>query len=73
MGFCTITPTSKPDEPWPLPPATTPHSVMERKRLLRQLSFKWEGGMWEYDPYHNSIITAEMAAQANPNGLHHLL
>ena len=23
-----------------------------------QLSFKWEGGMWEYDPYHNSIITA---------------
>src|SRR5260370_2388539 len=23
-----------------------------------QLSFRWEGGMWEYDPYHNSIITA---------------
>jgi hypothetical protein len=23
-----------------------------------QLSFKWEGGMWEYDPYHSSIITA---------------
>jgi hypothetical protein len=23
-----------------------------------QLSFKWEGGMWEYDPYHDSIITA---------------
>jgi hypothetical protein len=23
-----------------------------------QLTFKWEGGMWEYDPYHNSIITA---------------
>ncbi len=23
-----------------------------------QLSFKWKGGMWEYDPYHNSIITA---------------
>jgi len=23
-----------------------------------QLSFKWEGGMWEFDPYHNSIITA---------------
>jgi hypothetical protein len=22
-----------------------------------QLSFKWEGGMWEYDPYHSSIIT----------------
>ena len=23
-----------------------------------QLSFRWEGGMWEYDPYHSSIITA---------------
>jgi hypothetical protein len=23
-----------------------------------QLSFHWEGGMWEYDPYHSSIITA---------------
>ena len=23
-----------------------------------QLTFQWEGGMWEYDPYHNSIITA---------------
>ena len=23
-----------------------------------QLTFKWEGGMWEYDPYHSSIITA---------------
>jgi hypothetical protein len=23
-----------------------------------QLSFKWKGGMWEYDPYHSSIITA---------------
>jgi hypothetical protein len=23
-----------------------------------QLTFRWEGGMWEYDPYHNSIITA---------------
>jgi hypothetical protein len=23
-----------------------------------QLSFKWEGGMWEYDPLHSSIITA---------------
>jgi hypothetical protein len=23
-----------------------------------QLSFKWAGGMWEYDPYHSSIITA---------------
>ena len=23
-----------------------------------QLSYKWEGGMWEYDPYHDSIITA---------------
>jgi len=23
-----------------------------------QLSFKWEGGMWEFDPYRNSIITA---------------
>jgi hypothetical protein len=23
-----------------------------------QLTFKWEGGMWEYDSYHNSIITA---------------
>jgi hypothetical protein len=23
-----------------------------------QLSFKWEGGMWEYDAYHSSIITA---------------
>ncbi len=22
-----------------------------------QLSFRWEGGMWEYDPYHSSIIT----------------
>ena len=22
-----------------------------------QLTFRWEGGMWEYDPYHNSIIT----------------
>jgi hypothetical protein len=22
-----------------------------------QLSFRWEGGMWQYDPYHNSIIT----------------
>jgi len=23
-----------------------------------QLTFRWEGGMWEFDPYHNSIITA---------------
>jgi len=23
-----------------------------------QLTFEWEGGMWEYDPYHSSIITA---------------
>jgi hypothetical protein len=23
-----------------------------------QLSFQWEGGMWEYDPYHSSIFTA---------------
>lgn len=23
-----------------------------------QLSFKWKGGMWEYDPQHDSIITA---------------
>ena len=23
-----------------------------------QLAFRWEGGMWEYDPYHNTIITA---------------
>ncbi len=23
-----------------------------------QLSFRWEGGMWEYDAYHSSIITA---------------
>ena len=23
-----------------------------------QLSHQWKGGMWEYDPYHNSIITA---------------
>jgi hypothetical protein len=23
-----------------------------------QLSFEWEGGMWEYDAYHSSIITA---------------
>ena len=23
-----------------------------------QLTFKWEGGMWEYDAYHDSIITA---------------
>ena len=23
-----------------------------------QLTFRWEGGMWEYDSYHNSIITA---------------
>jgi hypothetical protein len=23
-----------------------------------QLSFKWEGGMWEYDPQHDSLITA---------------
>ena len=23
-----------------------------------QISFQWEGGMWEYDPYHSSIITA---------------
>jgi hypothetical protein len=23
-----------------------------------QLSFKWEGGMWEYDAYHSSIMTA---------------
>ena len=23
-----------------------------------QLSFRWEGGMWQYDPYHDSIITA---------------
>jgi hypothetical protein len=23
-----------------------------------QLTFRWEGGMWEYDPYHSSIITA---------------
>jgi hypothetical protein len=23
-----------------------------------QLSAKWEGGMWEFDPYHSSIITA---------------
>src|SRR5208282_1749755 len=23
-----------------------------------QLTFEWEGGMWEYDTYHDSIITA---------------
>src|SRR5260370_31552401 len=23
-----------------------------------QLTFRGEGGMWEYDPYHDSIITA---------------
>ncbi len=23
-----------------------------------QLTFKWKGGMWEVDPYHDSIITA---------------
>jgi len=23
-----------------------------------QLSHQWKGGMWEYDPYHNSFITA---------------
>ncbi len=23
-----------------------------------QLSHQWKGGMWEYDPYHSSIITA---------------
>jgi hypothetical protein len=23
-----------------------------------QLSYKWEGGMWEYDAYHSSIMTA---------------
>jgi len=23
-----------------------------------QLTFEWEGGMWEYDAYHDSIITA---------------
>jgi hypothetical protein len=23
-----------------------------------QLSHRWKGGMWEFDPYHNSIITA---------------
>jgi hypothetical protein len=23
-----------------------------------QLTFRWEGGMWEYDAYHDSIITA---------------
>jgi hypothetical protein len=23
-----------------------------------QLTFKWEGGMWEFDPVHDSIITA---------------
>jgi hypothetical protein len=23
-----------------------------------QLAFRWEGGLWEYDPQHDSIITA---------------
>ena len=55
----TITTNSKPDE---LVAVAASYDATLRygaqTPFSDQLTFKWEGGMWEYDPYHNSIITA---------------
>jgi hypothetical protein len=54
----TITTDSKPDE---LMAVAASYDATLRygaqTPFTDQLTFKWEGGMWEYDPYHNSIIT----------------
>jgi hypothetical protein len=55
----TITTDSKPDE---LMAVAASYDATLRygaqTPFTDQLAFKWEGGMWEYDPYHDSIITA---------------
>src|SRR5713101_2940350 len=44
---------------WPSPPVMTTRCATGRRLPFSdQLSFQWEGGMWEYDAYHSSIITA---------------
>jgi hypothetical protein len=55
----TITTNSKPDEIMAVAAsydATLGYGA--QTPFSDQLSFKWEGGMWEFDPYHDSIITA---------------
>jgi len=55
----TITTNSKPDELMAV--AASYDSTLRygaQTPFSDQLTFKWEGGMWEFDPYHNSIIAA---------------
>ena len=55
----TLTTNSKPDELMAV--AASYDSTLRygaQTPFSDQLTFRWEGGMWEYDPYHNSIITA---------------
>jgi len=55
----TITTNSKPDEIMAV--AASYDSTLRygaQTPFSDQLTFKWEGGMWEYDAYHDSIITA---------------
>jgi hypothetical protein len=55
----TITTNSKPDELMAVA-ASYDDSLRygAQTPFSDQLSFRWEGGMWEYDPYHSSVITA---------------
>ena len=55
----TITTNSKPDELMAV--AASYDSTLRygaQTPFSDQLTYRWEGGMWEYDPYHSSIITA---------------
>jgi len=55
----TITTNSKPDELMAV--AASYDSTLRygaQTPFSDQLTFRWEGSMWEYDPYHDSIITA---------------
>src|SRR6266478_6056747 len=55
----TVTTNSKPDELVAVAASYDPTlRYGAQTPFSDQLSFKWEGGMWEYDPYHSSIITA---------------
>ena len=59
MDFGIITTNSKPDELMAV--AASYDSTLRygaQTPFSDQLTFRWEGGMWEYDPYHSSIITA---------------
>jgi hypothetical protein len=55
----TLTTNSKPDEVMAV--AVSYDSSLHygaQTPFSDQLSFAWEGGQWEYDPQHNSLITA---------------